>query len=133
MQSVPPIPAPSFSPPTQPPPAPAQPPSQPASNEPNLRALLDEMIARNASDLHLVVGDRPKLRIDGNITNSSYPELLGPKDTLALVYSILKENQKKRFEMDDELDFAFGIPNLARFRANCFKQRGAVSMVIRQI
>jgi twitching motility protein PilT len=91
------------------------------------------MVERNASDLHIVVGDRPKLRIDGNIVNSSYPELLGPKDTLNLVYSVLKDNQKKRFETEDELDFSFGIPNLARFRANCFKQRGAVSMVIRQI
>ena len=46
---------------------------------------------------------------------------------------MLTENQKKRFEMEDELDFSFGIQNLARFRGNCFKQRGCVSMVIRQI
>jgi twitching motility protein PilT len=56
-----------------------------------------------------------------------------PKDTMQLAYSVLTENQKKRFEMDDELDFSFGIQNLARFRGNCFKQRGCVSMVIRQI
>ena len=56
-----------------------------------------------------------------------------PKDTLQLAYSVLTENQKKRFEMEDELDFSFGIQNLARFRGNCFKQRGCVSMVIRQI
>jgi twitching motility protein PilT len=59
--------------------------------------------------------------------------VLGPKDTLGLAYSVLTENQKKRFEMEDELDFSFGIQNLARFRGNCFKQRGCVSMVIRQI
>ena len=58
---------------------------------------------------------------------------MSPKDTLQLAYSVLTENQKKRFEMDDELDFSFGIQNLARFRGNCFKQRGCVSMVIRQI
>jgi twitching motility protein PilT len=46
---------------------------------------------------------------------------------------VLTENQKKRFETEDELDFSFGIQNLARFRGNCFKQRGCVSMVIRQI
>ncbi len=46
---------------------------------------------------------------------------------------MLTENQKKRFELEDELDFSFGIQNLARFRGNCFKQRGCVSMVIRQI
>ena len=56
-----------------------------------------------------------------------------PKDTLQLAYSVLTENQKKRFETEDELDFSFGIQNLARFRGNCFKQRGCVSMVIRQI
>jgi twitching motility protein PilT len=87
----------------------------------NLRALLEEMIERDASDLH------------GDIMNSNFEFTLSPKDTLQLAYSVLTENQKKRFEMEDELDFSFGIQNLARFRGNCFKQRGCVSMVIRQI
>jgi twitching motility protein PilT len=56
-----------------------------------------------------------------------------PKDTLSLAYSVLTETQKKRFETESELDFSFGIQNLARFRGNCFKQRGCVSLVIRQI
>src|SRR5690242_4441980 len=99
----------------------------------NLRALLEEMIERDASDLHITAGERAKLRIDGDITNSKNEYVLTPKDTLQLAYSVLTENQKKRFEMDDELDFSFGIANLARFRGNCFKQRGCVSMVIRQI
>jgi twitching motility protein PilT len=99
----------------------------------NLRVLLEEMIERDASDLHITAGDRPKLRIDGDITNSNCEVVLSPKDTLQLAYSILAENQKKRFETEDELDFSFGIQNLARFRGNCFKQRGCVSMVIRQI
>src|SRR3954469_10250336 len=99
----------------------------------NLRALLEEMVSRNASDLHIVAGERPKLRIDGDITNSSADSELNPKDTLQLAYSVLTEQQKKRFELDDELDFSFGIQNLARFRGNVFKQRGCVSMVVRQI
>jgi len=99
----------------------------------NLRALLEEMIERDASDLHITAGERAKLRVDGDITNSSLEYVLTPKDTLQLAYSVLTENQKKRFEMEDELDFSFGIQNLARFRGNCFKQRGCVSMVIRQI
>ncbi len=99
----------------------------------NLRSLLEEMIQRNASDLHITAGERPKLRIDGDITNSKAEHVLNPKDTLQLAYSILTENQKKRFEIDDELDFSFGLQNLARFRGNCFKQRGCVSLVIRQI
>ena len=99
----------------------------------NLRALLEEMIERDASDLHVTAGERPKLRIDGDIASSNVETVLSPKDTLQLAYSVLTENQKKRFEMEDELDFSFGIQNLARFRGNCFKQRGCVSMVIRQI
>ena len=99
----------------------------------NLRALLEEMIEKDASDLHIVAGERPKLRVDGDITSASTEEVLTPKDTLSLAYSVLTENQKKRFETENELDFSFGIQNLARFRGNCFKQRGCVSLVIRQI
>jgi twitching motility protein PilT len=105
----------------------------PAANQVNLRALLEEMVEREASDLHITAGERPKLRIDGDITNSKNEYVLTPKDTLQIAYSVLTENQKKRFEMEDELDFSFGIANLARFRGNCFKQRGCVSMVVRQI
>jgi len=99
----------------------------------NLRALLEEMIEKDASDLHIVAGERPKIRVDGDIVNSSVDEVLTPKETLSLAYSVLTENQKKRFETENELDFSFGIQNLARFRGNIFKQRGCVSMVIRQI
>ena len=99
----------------------------------NLRTLLEEMVASNASDLHVVAGEYPKLRIDGEMTNASTGHVLGTKDTMQLAYSVLTENQKKRFEQEDELDFSFGIANLARFRGNCFRQRGCVSMVIRQI
>jgi twitching motility protein PilT len=99
----------------------------------NLRGLLEEMVSRNASDLHVVAGERPKLRVDGDITNSSVEYEMTPKDTLQIAYSVLTEQQKKRFELEDELDFSFGIQNLARFRGNVFKQRGCVSMVVRQI
>jgi len=108
-------------------------PAAPGAQALNLRVLLEEMIERNASDLHISAGERPKLRVDGDITNSNVDFMMQPKDTLQLAYSVLTENQKKRFEMEDELDFSFGIQNLARFRGNCFKQRGCVSMVIRQI
>ena len=99
----------------------------------SLRTLLDEMIGKDASDLHISAGDRPKLRVDGDIVSSTVDHVLTPRDTLQLAYSVLTENQKKRFEMEDELDFSFGIANLSRFRGNVFKQRGCVSMVIRQI
>ena len=99
----------------------------------NLRSLLEEMIQKGASDLHITAGECPKLRIDGSIANSSVGEILQPKDTLQLTYSILTENQKKRFENEDELDFSFGIQNLSRFRANAFRQRGCVALAIRQV
>ncbi len=113
-------------------PAPAGSPA-PAPQGVNLRALLEEMIERGASDLHITAGARPMMRIDGDITSSRSEIVMQPRDTLQLAYSVLTENQKKRFEMEDELDFSFGIQNLARFRGNCFKQRGCVSIVLRQI
>src|SRR5687768_6701320 len=99
----------------------------------NLKSLLEEMIEKGASDLHITAGERAKLRVDGEIESSKIEYVLQPKDTMQIAYSVLTENQKKRFEMEDELDFSFGIQNLARFRGNCFKQRGCVSLVIRQI
>ena len=100
----------------------------------NLRSLLEEMIQRNASDLHITAGECPKLRVDGDIVNATeYTLPLSPKETLQVAYSVLTEEQKKRFETDDELDFSFGIADLSRFRGNCFKQRGCTAIVIRQI
>ena len=106
-------------------------PEPPKAQGVNLRALLEEMVSRNASDLHIVAGMCPQLRVDGDITNSSVDHEMTSKDTLQIAYSVLTEQQKKRFELEDELDFSFGIQNLARFRGNCFKQRGCVSMVVR--
>jgi twitching motility protein PilT len=111
-------------------PAGQQPPQQ---QELNLRILLQEMIQRGASDLHVTVGNPPTVRIDGELTESQTKQVLAPKDTLSLAYSILTDNQKKRFETEDELDFSFGVQNLSRFRGNVYKQRGCVAMAIRQI
>src|SRR4029078_5781659 len=108
-------------------------PTPPGAQALNLRVLLEEVIERGASDLHITAGERPMLRIDGDMTRSNIDFVLQPKDTLQLAYSVLTENQKKRFETEDELDFSFGIQNLARFRGNCFKQRGCVAIVIRMI
>jgi twitching motility protein PilT len=109
-------------------------PAAPSAVQPvNLRVLLEEMIERGASDLHITAGASAMMRIDGDIVGSRQDVVLQPKDTLQLAYSVLTENQKKRFEQEDELDFSFGIQNLARFRGNCFKQRGCVSIVLRQI
>ncbi len=105
----------------------------PQESKLNLRTLLEEMISRGASDLHISAGERPKLRIDGVMVNAKHDTAMVPKETLQIAYSVLTEHQKKTFEMESELDFSFGIQDLARFRGNCFKQRGCVSIVIRQI
>jgi hypothetical protein len=101
----------------------------------NLRcALLEEMIEkrclRPAPD-HGGAAEAPRGR--RHHVDASSDVVLGPKETLQLAYSVLTEAQKKRFEQEDELDFSFGIQNLARFRGNVFKQRGCVAMVIRMI
>jgi twitching motility protein PilT len=77
--------------------------------------------------------NRPKIRVDGSLVDSSVDTILKPKDTMALSYSVLTEQQKKRFEQDDELDFSFAIENVSRFRANLYKQRGSIGAAIRQI
>src|SRR5258706_15382025 len=69
----------------------------------NLRALLEEMIEKDASDLHLVAGERPKIRVGGGIGKAQSEDGSTPKDTLSLAYSGLPENQKKRFETENEL------------------------------
>ncbi|MGQ9811078.1 MAG: type IV pilus twitching motility protein PilT [bacterium] len=97
-----------------------------------LRELLDKMVAERASDLHLTAGLPPQFRVDGQLVSTDY-EQLSPEATKQLVYSILNEEQRKRFEIDKELDFSFGIKGLSRFRANVFLQRGVVTAAIRQI
>jgi twitching motility protein PilT len=98
----------------------------------NLRVLLQEMIEKKASDLHLTAGVSPMLRIDGVIQSTSHPEVT-PEFSKQIAYSVLTEEQQKRFENEKELDFSFGVQGLSRFRANIFQQRGVTSVAIRQI
>jgi len=97
-----------------------------------MREMLEEMVARGASDLHLTAGLPPQYRVDGLVVGSQF-DVLNGEDTRRLAYSILNEEQKKRFENDKELDFSFGVQGISRFRANVFMQRGVTSMAIRQI
>jgi twitching motility protein PilT len=97
-----------------------------------LRQLLEDMVRRKASDLHITAGVPPELRIDGSITPTEYEVLTAEKCT-SLAYSVLSDEQRKRFETTKELDFSFGVKGLSRFRANTYVQRGVTSMAIRQI
>jgi twitching motility protein PilT len=94
--------------------------------------LLKETLTLSGSDLHLTAGSPPQVRVDGKLQRLNLPNLM-PADTKQLAYSVLTDAQKKRFEESLELDFSFGIRELARFRCNMFNQRGAVASVYRLI
>jgi twitching motility protein PilT len=98
----------------------------------NLRDLLQEMIDKGASDLHITAGVPPQLRVDGDILATEH-EPMSPEMCQQIVYSVLNEEQQKRFEESKELDFSFGVKGLSRFRGNVFMQRGVTSLAIRQI
>src|SRR5436305_4337810 len=94
--------------------------------------LLKTTVEAGGSDLHLTTDSPPQVRVHGELRRLQLPNLT-PGDTKQLVYSVLTDAQKKRFEGQMELDFAFGIRGLARFRCNVFNQRGAVGAVYRLI
>jgi len=98
----------------------------------NLRDLLQEMIDQRASDLHITAGVPPMLRIDGIIRRTNHA-IVTPEVSKQIAYSIITEEQQKRFENEKELDFSFGVQGLSRFRSNVFQQRGVTSIAIRQI
>ncbi len=98
----------------------------------NLAQLLQTMIEKGASDLHITSGTPPQIRVDGDLVPLNHPPL-APAETKQLIYSILTDNQKHRFEEENELDLSFGLKGLSRFRANVFQQRGAVGAAIRVI
>jgi twitching motility protein PilT len=97
-----------------------------------LHQLLKTMVERGGSDLHITTNSAPQIRVDGKLSPLDLPALSAP-ETKQLVYSVLTDAQKHRFEENLELDFSFGIKGLARFRANIFNQRGATAAVYRQI
>jgi twitching motility protein PilT len=97
-----------------------------------LPELLKTTVELGGSDLHIATNTPPQVRVNGHLQRLQLPEM-NPSDTKSLVYSVLTDAQKKRFEESMELDFSFGIRGLARFRCNVFNQRGAVGAVYRLI
>lgn len=98
----------------------------------NVAALLQKMVEMGGSDLHLTANSSPRVRIHGRLLPLQAP-VLTPPLSKKLAYSVMTDQQKFRFEENSEIDFSFGIKNLARFRANVFTQRGAVAAVFRAI
>src|SRR6185295_15117348 len=91
------------------------------------------MISKRASDLHITAGVPPEFRVDGVLVPASEHEVTTPESAAQLAYSVMSDEQRRKFETTRELDFSFGIKGMARFRANVFLQRGVVSMAVRQI
>jgi twitching motility protein PilT len=98
----------------------------------DLQKLLQTMIEKKASDLHITTGAPPQFRIDGKLTEAGSTPL-NATDSKGLCYSVLTDAQRHRFEEESELDFSFGIKGLSRFRGNVFIQRGAVAGAFRAI
>jgi twitching motility protein PilT len=95
--------------------------------------LLRRAVESKASDLHLKVGNHPYLRVDGLITALNDVPRITPEEMLSMAFSMMTNRQKQKFKETAELDMAYGVAGLGRFRVNVFQQRGNVGMVLRVI
>ena len=98
----------------------------------HLKEILELVVSRKASDLHITIGETPIIRIDGELIPTEFPPL-SPDDTKALIYGILNDSQKVRFEEELELDLSLYIPGISRFRVNVHQQKGCVEAAFRTI
>jgi twitching motility protein PilT len=96
-------------------------------------AVLTQVAERRASDLHLTAGFPPAIREAGKVQRMEGFPVLSPQQTRDVVFGILSEDQRKRFETAHQIDFAYAIPNVARFRVNAYMQRGSVSAAFRLV
>jgi twitching motility protein PilT len=95
--------------------------------------LLRIAVERKASDLHLKVGNHPYLRIDGQLASLAELKRLTAEDMLNMAFSMMSNRQKQKFKESAELDLAYGVAGLGRFRVNVFQQRGNVGLVLRVV
>jgi twitching motility protein PilT len=99
----------------------------------NLNELLKATFEKKASDLHVKVGVPPILRIDGKLVPLETEKRTTQEEAMNVALSIMNASQKARFKEKNELDMAYAVPGLGRFRVNVFQQRGSVGMVFRQV
>ncbi len=95
--------------------------------------LLRTAVEKKASDLHLKVGNHPYVRIDGTLIPQTDVPRVTPEEMLSMAFSMMTNRQKQKFKETAELDMAYGVAGLGRFRVNVFQQRGNVGMVLRVI
>jgi twitching motility protein PilT len=117
-------------PPTAAPPAPSPAPS--TGQIFNFKAVLQQLVQRNASDLHLKVGRPPTLRLHGDLLPLDHPALR-PEDLKGLAEQLMTPRQVKEFTENKECDFAIGVPGIGRFRCNVYQQRGSLCYAMRAI
>src|SRR3954471_18838310 len=98
-----------------------------------LTELLIEVLDRNASDLHLTAGARPTIRMNGSLEQLEDRPIMPPPVIQRMMYAVLAQKQREKFEEVLELDFAYAVPGKARFRVNLYKQRDAVGAAFRLI
>src|SRR5215213_8134311 len=99
----------------------------------SIDTLLEWMVGRNASDLHLTVGSQPAIRVNGHLHRMENFPALSPEDTRQLLYRILNTEQQKRLEIDRQIDLSYSIPGVARFRVNIYSQRESLAGAFRMI
>ena len=99
----------------------------------HINDLLKVASERKASDLHLKVGSHPVIRIAGELVPLVEMKRLMQEDTIAMAFSIMSNRQKQKFKDNLEIEIAYSVPGLGRFRANVFQQRGTVGLVLRVI
>jgi twitching motility protein PilT len=95
--------------------------------------LLEVMVERNASDLHMTAGSQPVIRVNGRLERLLDYDKLAPEEIRSLVYRIISTEQQKNLETQRSLDFAHSIPGVARFRVNAFFQRESLAAAFRMI
>src|SRR5579863_2588134 len=98
----------------------------------NFKAILQEMIRNNASDLHLKVGRPPTLRVQGALAPMVHAAMR-PEDLKSLAEQVMTPRQVKEFAENKEADFAIGVPGIGRFRVNVYQQRGTIAYALRSI
>ncbi|HUC42544.1 MAG TPA: PilT/PilU family type 4a pilus ATPase [Candidatus Sulfotelmatobacter sp.] len=101
--------------------------------EVHINDLLKIAIDRGSSDLHLKVGSHPVIRVDGRLLPMTDQKRLMQEDTIAMAFSIMSARQKQKFKDSFEIDLAYSVPGLGRFRCSVFQQRGTVGLVLRVI
>src|SRR5438067_8040869 len=98
-----------------------------------LNEILQVALRGGASDIHLKAGLPPMFRIDGNLVPLKDARRLPPEEISRMALGIMNDHQKEKFKANNELDLAYGVPGLGRFRVNVFQQRGTVGVVLRVI